>query len=180
MTLTDTHISDNTARLRGGGLYNSGIALLTGVTFTRNTADEGGALYNAAAYQAVPSQLTVENSTFWGNVADGLGDGGAIMNLGAATFTNTTVTGNSGTSGGSGGGIYNDGTLTLRNSIVAGNAVDGPDQQYRAAGYADPVRRQHPRRHRHDRQQPAPKRRRACERLRLRHADGSGRTAEQR
>ena len=64
-------ISDNTARLRGGGLYNSGIALLTGVTFTRNTADAGGALYNAAAYQAVPSQLTMENSTFWANVADG-------------------------------------------------------------------------------------------------------------
>jgi hypothetical protein len=124
-TLAEVDVFDNTSSLRGGGLHNSGTAILTAVTFTRNHADAGGALYNAAAYQSVPSQLTVENATFWGNDATGAGDGGAIMNLGAATFTNTTVTGNSGSSGGTGGGVHNSGTLTLQNSIVAGNAVDG-------------------------------------------------------
>ncbi|QDV21281.1 putative outer membrane protein PmpI precursor [Gimesia panareensis] len=68
---------------------------IVGCTFTGNTADKGGGLYN-------DGQLTLGESTFTENRADY--GGGIYHGTGSLTIQNSTVSGNSATR--SGGGIY--------------------------------------------------------------------------
>jgi CSLREA domain-containing protein len=79
--------------------------------------DSGGGIYNSGT-------LTITNSAFSGNSANGWGgSGGGICNTGTLTITNSAFTGNSTGWGGSGGGIYNSGTLTITNSGFSGNSA---------------------------------------------------------
>jgi hypothetical protein len=80
---------------------------------------------------AAPSALTVTNSTFTGNRADGKnGFGGAIMFEPASgstgTLTQVTIAGNSTTGTNEAGGILvEDAPVTIRNSIISGNTAAG-------------------------------------------------------
>jgi len=88
-------------------------------TFTRNWAysnkgADGGGI-------ATSGTVTVSNSTFAGNLADG---GGGISNSGTLMVSNCTFAGNRADSEYScGGGISNSGTVTVSNSTFAGNSA---------------------------------------------------------
>ena len=130
----------------GGAIRNFGTLIVNGVTFSNNhTPNSGSAIFNTGSNPTV----TVSNSTFSGNRADGLA---AIYNDGGlATISNTTLTGNANLGAGPGTVIFNQsgsftnvtnctisqntgqsaalfhngggppGELTLKNSIVSGN-----------------------------------------------------------
>jgi hypothetical protein len=108
----DVHFTVRNVRIAGGRSNNGG-----------GIANTGG------------GSLTVTNSTFTGNSADGSpgtgGIGGGILNSGggSVTVTDSTFTGNSaggdpGTTG-IGGGIFTNGggSLTITNSTFAGNSA---------------------------------------------------------
>ncbi len=91
-----TTLVDNNANTNGGGLYNNGTATILRSTFFGNTA--GSTLYGGGGvYNSNGASLTINNSTFSGNIS-----------------TNQ------------GGGIYNyyNANLTLRNTIVANSNAD--------------------------------------------------------
>ena len=87
---------------------------------------EGGGIFNAGT-------LTVTNSTFSGNSADG--SGGAIFNgVGTLTITNSTFSGNS---AGIGGALRNNGIASVTNSTFAGNSAIRGGAIRHSAGFAD-------------------------------------------
>jgi predicted outer membrane repeat protein len=109
----------------GGAIYNCPGSTMTIInsTFTRNSAEEGGAICNGGT-------LTISKSTFSGNTARQR-KGGAIRSYGTLMISNSTISGNRAMRG-SGGGIHNGqlfgqtGTLVISNSTISGNiAGDG-------------------------------------------------------
>ncbi len=119
---------------RGGGAYVRGNLVLSGATFSRNTAaDEGGGLKVFTA--------TVENTAFDQNtVLFGNGGGLAAANILTVTqsvFTqNRVLSGTQATSTGGGGGVFGDGiTASNNNTFIAnfamrlGGGMDADDLQ---------------------------------------------------
>src|SRR5262245_3926011 len=98
---------------QGGAILNPGNLTLVNTILTSNTATEGGSVYNTGT-------LTVLNSTVAGNTAL---TGGGIYNAGILTVTNDHIAGNTATGGIGGGGIYNAGTLTVTGGAVVGNSA---------------------------------------------------------
>jgi CSLREA domain-containing protein len=98
----------------GGGIFNAGTLLLTGMSVSGNSTGNG--VYTDSA------------TANWRG-----GDGGGVYNRGTLVLTGATVSGNrTGTSdqwglagarpsGGAGGGVFNGGTMTMSNSTVSGN-----------------------------------------------------------
>ncbi|MBF2048311.1 MAG: DUF4347 domain-containing protein, partial [Elainella sp. C42_A2020_010] len=82
----------------------------------RTIGNNGGGILNNGT-------LTVSNSTFTGNSAQGNGFGGGIYSDGTLTVSNSTFTGNS--AGNPGGAIDNRGTMTVSNSTFTGNRASG-------------------------------------------------------
>jgi predicted outer membrane repeat protein len=117
-SISSSTFTSNTSNNQGGAIESTGALTITGSTFVGNSnLDYGGAIY---VDPGSPS-LTLQNSTFYGNVAV---IGSAIW-TGATTNTwdYLTVTGN-GQSGYSGTlGIYQT-AVTMLDSIVADNVVD--------------------------------------------------------
>ncbi len=117
LTLTNSIVSNNTARSGGGIFNNAGTLTLTNSTVSNNYASEfgGGGIGNTNG------TLTLTGSTVSGNSAEGFGGGIAIQS-GTLTLINSTVNGNSAQGG---GGIVNsEGTATLTNSTVSGNTSE--------------------------------------------------------
>ena len=104
--------SGNTAQ-EGGGVFNQSSATITNSTFTSNNATiyGGGALLNAAGTE------TLVGDTFVGNTGPG---GGAIDNDTTLNITNSTFYNNTGGTNG-GGAVENFGTTTLKQSTFSGN-----------------------------------------------------------
>jgi hypothetical protein len=115
LTVTNSTFSDNSADL-GGGIFNIGLTLtVTNSTFSGNNALLGGGVENQ-------NMLTVTNSTFSDNSAEE--DGGGIFNIGLTlTVTNSTFSGNSALAGG--GGIFNGATTNLKSTILADSTSGG-------------------------------------------------------
>ncbi|HID21913.1 MAG TPA: hypothetical protein EYP14_05875, partial [Planctomycetaceae bacterium] len=123
----------NTSESRGGGIFNAGTGsanltlLRTTVTQNRATAD-GGGIYNEDV-------LTIRNSTFSGNFADG--NGGAILNSesgtaqGTVTIRTSTLVQNSAAN--VGGGVANEGPqlIDVSNTIIALNVAAVADNDVR-------------------------------------------------
>jgi hypothetical protein len=143
LLVTDSSFDGNVSR-QGGALdiapgwgVDSSVVVARS-TFAGNRAEAGGdepAL--GGAISVWNSALTVENSTFNGNVVSGGGwwsGGGAIaVNQGTADLEHVTVAGNRAEDGARGGGIRGpllvafaaEGTpVTVTNSIVAGNTSE--------------------------------------------------------
>ena len=107
----------------GGAIYNCPGSTMTIInsTFTRNSAENGGAICNGGT-------LTINNSTFRENIARHR-KGGGIRNYGVLTINNSTFSGNRAPHG-TGGAIHNGqlfgatGTLVMNNSTISGNIVD--------------------------------------------------------
>jgi len=127
LTLTRCLIKDNTARIKGGGIYNKTSASLTlnsSTVYNNKTAvnvagiEGGGGIYNDTG-----GTLTINNSTIGNNLTSGSANkGGGIYNANNLTINNSTIVYNTANSTGTGGGIYSaSGTVTVKNSIVSGN-----------------------------------------------------------
>jgi hypothetical protein len=96
VTLNDVTFANNTSAVEGGGFFNDGNAVMTNVTFSGNSASQGGGIYS----NFHPSlTLALNNVTISANTA--VSNGGGIANVGAAA------------------------QVTLANTIVAGNKVTG-------------------------------------------------------
>ncbi len=98
MTITNCTFSQNSAGQRGGGFNNSHASTnATNCIFSENSAEEGAGISTKNLYLG---DLTINNCTFYGNLADLYG--GAVNN-------------------------WQDGNLTLNNCILWGNFADeGP------------------------------------------------------
>ncbi|HXW34848.1 MAG TPA: choice-of-anchor Q domain-containing protein [Acidimicrobiales bacterium] len=129
-TLTNDTLTNNTAFRGpsgdvGGGIYNSGTAVLNDDTVSDNNSSNGG----GGIYTSADSSTTVTDSTVSGNL--GNGEGGGIFNAGLAFLRDDTVAGNtaeySELAVDTGGGIYGDeGTLHLDADTIANNTAPGP------------------------------------------------------
>ena len=157
LIMIDSTVANNTtldtsgAGLDGGGLYNSGRALIVrslfvanhAITLTGNFNGDGGTIYNDGTLTVVGSRFTgntangdgaaintaagrltrISRSTFEGNSAVG---GGAIANNGTTSLDRSIVQLNQIIiTGNAGGGIYNPaGTVSVRRSIIRRNSPD--------------------------------------------------------
>jgi predicted outer membrane repeat protein len=115
VTINDSTISDNHARLQGGGVDLAAAApsVVAGTTIHGNKAANGGGI------KAATGGLVITDGTVSGNHASA--DGGGIYNLGTLEASHTEITSNRAASG---GGIYDDGThaaVALTSSTVTGN-----------------------------------------------------------
>jgi hypothetical protein len=113
MTITDSNVDGNS----GGGIANRGVMTVTNSIIQRNA---GGGVYNSGS-------LTMVGSTVYGNAGAGIYNAAAPAGGQPSTLaiSHCEIDGN--TSSGDGGGISNSGTLTLDNSSMGGNfaADDG-------------------------------------------------------
>lgn len=126
ITIVESTISSNTARVGGGVGNYQGTVTITGSTITDNVASfpdaphlaGGGGIYNDYG------TLTVENSTVSGNRAEGSarGDagGGIHSNQGVMRILLSTITGNHAAS--AGGGVYtftgSDNRTAVKGSVI--------------------------------------------------------------
>ena len=123
-SLTNSSVSENSARTFGGGIFTSSAEIyLTNSTVDGNSSlSDGGGIFSSSF-----SEVSLTNSTLSGNSSGR--NGGAIGTYRSSILlVNSTVSGNSAAS--MGGGIrFNDfngeESLTLYNSIVASNRDDG-------------------------------------------------------
>ncbi len=109
---TTSTFSGNSAQ-EGGGVFNQNSATITNSTFTSNNATiyGGGASVNAAGTE------TLAGDTFVGNTGPG---GGALDNDATLNITNSTFYNNTGGTNG-GGAVVNFGTTTVKQSTFSGN-----------------------------------------------------------
>jgi hypothetical protein len=154
--ITNCLLSHNSCVTQGGGLhcgFNT-ITDIIGCTFSQNTINadsvtaRGGAVYNDGIL------LTMINSTFTQNQANGVGSGlggdaagGGIYCEGDSSFTmmNCTLDHNQAQGGGAfntkggaglGGGLYFTGTGTLTNCTFNLNVAEGGTSQQAGGGFA--------------------------------------------
>ena len=120
MTLDGCTIQNNTAGGHGGGVWNGGMVSATNSTFKNNTANDVGAVYNAATSNG-GGVAYLTDCTITGNV--GTAGAGALANAvgnTVMTIDGCTITDN--TAGSNGGGIWNGGTLKMQGVVtVTGN-----------------------------------------------------------
>ena len=111
------------AFLFGGGMYNdSSSPTVANCTFSGNTANWGGGMYNTNN-----SSPTVENCTFSGNTANYYGGGMYNENNSSPTVANCTFSGN--TANSDGGGMYNENNSRpkVKNCTFSGNTANQDD-----------------------------------------------------
>jgi hypothetical protein len=119
-------ISDNTAAVNGGGIFNGGNVTLTNCTISNNRAEMSSVSYGGGIY-ANSGNTSLTNCTISGNYADEDGGGIYIPSDGDAnvTLVNCTITNNEAEEDAGGfdnhGGIWD---LTLTCTIVYGNIAD--------------------------------------------------------
>jgi hypothetical protein len=114
LTIIQGQINNNRSAANGGGLLNSGNAVLSYVGLNNNQASSGsgGGVYNAAT-----GRLTLAQSQLSGNSAT-IGNGGGLFNEATSSLTQIVVNNNQSASG---GGLYNDSTGHL---LVSVSSVD--------------------------------------------------------
>ena len=122
MTLIDTDIISNSVNGgRGGGIFlGDGSLELIESRVELNSAERGGGIYTGGWTAGPGTQLTLNNTTVKGNIADI--DGGGILNSVIMNLTGSTISGN--TAGINGGGITDSNLTTLTtisNSTISNN-----------------------------------------------------------
>ena len=113
LDVSASEFDGNRANQVGGAISIQVPASITGSTFTRNSAQSGGAIY-----QLPGAALSIGSSTLVGNNAT---FGGALFSSGPVTLTHVTLSGN--TAEGDGGGISSANSLSLSNSAVSSNTA---------------------------------------------------------
>jgi hypothetical protein len=142
LTMLDTRVAHNLVGGEvGGGIYNSGIAVVRGSLIEENGAEFVGAgIFNqvGATMDLVDTVVSHNFSALSGGGIGNIGTlevrggrisdntaeifGGGILSAGELKLTGTDVTGNTAAFGW-GGGLYNEGTATLRGSSVSRNTA---------------------------------------------------------
>ena len=116
LTITNSALTHNTASNDGGAIDNLGSLTVDDSQFSNNWASYGGAIVSWSLLIASPS-LTISNSSFDGNYADG--EGGALWNDSLLQVVDSTFSRNASNS--RGGAIVNDGTFNLTNGTFVEN-----------------------------------------------------------
>jgi hypothetical protein len=125
LIVEDSELSKNRAMEHGGGIYNEGVATLTGSTISENSASQssgGGVLNGPGGTLMVSNCMVIGNSAGFGG--GGIGTHEAVeADDTTTTLIDTLVSGNSSIA--EGGGLSNGypGTLTLVNSTVSENTA---------------------------------------------------------
>ena len=123
LTVNNSILDYNRAKLKGGGIYNAGTMTINATTFQNNgvnignqPGESGGAIYNTGTGIA-----TITASTFVGNIASQ--SAGGIANVGMMTITNSTFSANSTTLTGivSGAAISNAGSIQISYTTITAN-----------------------------------------------------------
>jgi predicted outer membrane repeat protein len=116
LLLDHTTVSDNTARVIGGGIGNEGRMTITDCTIADN---RGTGIYSSGL-----ANLVMSGSTVSGNGGDGIG-GGLRLGYGNAQISNCTFSGNTATQIGGGIAVYGRTTLELTSVTITGNRANG-------------------------------------------------------
>jgi predicted outer membrane repeat protein len=132
LTVNTSTFSGNYSSTGGGGIDNFGMLSVTDSTFLNNTSSmsygSGGGIANFRRNSDDPAgTLTVSNSTFSGNSANG---GGGIASGGTLTLTNSTFVGNYAAFG---GGIASN-NFSMTNTIIAYSPAGGDCSGYNVTG----------------------------------------------
>ncbi|MGZ9935135.1 hypothetical protein ACXNSR_35270 [Streptomyces sp. NC-S4] len=131
LTLTNTHVTSNRARVGGGIGHTTGTLTINGGSIKHNTAFDigGGISSDGSGTLNVTGTAITDNRVTTGGLASGVGGGVSIGVGGTKTFTDSVIEGNTVTVHGDldgGGGIFALGTaLTLNNTKVKGNKLIG-------------------------------------------------------
>ncbi len=124
LTLSHVNLTNNTASIVGGGIYNNGgtVTIGNGSTLSDNSAGQlGGGISSIGT-------VTIRDSTLTNNSASASGGaGGGIFNDAGSTLTlvNDTLSGNNAPRGDGGAVFNNDATLTSTNDTFSGNTISG-------------------------------------------------------
>jgi predicted outer membrane repeat protein len=127
LSIISSTLDGNDGGMRGGGIYDyeGGVINLDHSTLSRNTAQNGGAIFSELFIHNA-SALTLTDSTLSGNSATQDG-GGIYAQGGTLSLFNTTVSGNqlvlpNGVTG-SGGGVFqaSPAVINMKNVILADN-----------------------------------------------------------
>ncbi|MFE1873460.1 hypothetical protein ACFW9N_21655 [Streptomyces sp. NPDC059496] len=131
VTLTNTHVTSNRARVGGGIGHSPGTLTINGGSIKHNTAfDTGGGISSdGSGTLEVTGTAITDNRVTTGGLASGVGGGVSLGVGGTKTFTDSVIEGNTVTVHGDvdgGGGIFALGTaLTLNKTKVKGNKLIG-------------------------------------------------------
>ncbi|MFD9475561.1 MULTISPECIES: hypothetical protein [Streptomyces] len=131
LTLTNTHITSNRARVGGGIGHTAGALTINGGSIKHNTGfDFGGGISSDGNGTLNMTGTTVtDNRVTTGGLGQGSGGGVYIGFNGNRTFTDSVIEGNTVTvqsaDDGGGGISVHGGTLTLDNTKVKGNKLIG-------------------------------------------------------
>jgi predicted outer membrane repeat protein len=127
LSIINSTLDANNGGMRGGGIYDyeGGVVNIDHSTLSRNTAQNGGAIFSELFTHIAPA-LTLTDSTLSGNSATQDG-GGIYAQGGTLSLFNTTVAGNqlvlpNGVSG-VGGGVFqaSPAVINMKNVILADN-----------------------------------------------------------
>ena len=121
VTITNCTFSENSSGQRGGGLNNSHASTnATNCIFSENLAEEGAGISTKHLYLG---DLTINNCTFYGNLADLYG--GAVSNWkqGNLTLTNCILWGNFADEGPQ-IAVQQTGSLSVTYCCIQGNEMD--------------------------------------------------------
>ena len=147
MTIEDSTFTGNYSGDDGGAVWSDGGTLaVTGSSFSGNsTYDYGGAIYVQDTEDVAGNAVTIQSSTFSGNVSGlgvdvvGGGDGGAIYiehSYGDIQVADTTFAGN--TAASDGGGLVFSTNDTGDDTLISGSTfsdnVSRHDAEYGAGG----------------------------------------------
>jgi len=118
LTLDQCSFFDNYSEEDGAVLYNHGTVTITRCYFGDNHAGTAGAGYGGAIENNEDGVMSITNSTFTLNGANG--GGGAVDNMGSLSITNSTIKDNGAFTA---GGVNNEtgGSATLKNVLLADN-----------------------------------------------------------
>ena len=121
VSISNSSVSGNTARLAGGILNHGSIAISNSSVSDNVSAGEAGAIDNSGTLSITNSELSRNTAA-----SEDFGRGGAIRNGGTLTIGTSTLSDNS--AGTSGGGVYNSsrGVLTITDSAFERNSVTDP------------------------------------------------------
>ena len=133
MNIDGVEFKENYGKYAGGAIYNanSGVTEVKNSLFSSNTAEQGGAINNAATAADKAGKLTVVDSVFENNYA---WNGGAIRNQGKADIQIANIVGGGfvNNSSANGGAIWNGtwGKMTISGAEFKGNSVSKTSEVY--------------------------------------------------
>jgi hypothetical protein len=117
----DGEVSNNEAKVQGGGVWNGDFFYLYGGAISGNSADKGGGVWNTCG---ILGGFAMEGGSISSN--DATTDGGGVANATEFNMSGGDIAGNQ-TLTGNGGGVWNSGRMNLSGGTVTGNTtpVDG-------------------------------------------------------